>query len=152
MQTHTATAAETEIAQTIIGLERAALDRWGQGDPSAFLELYGDAISYFDPVTATRIDGLAALTDYYRPWAGTIRIARFDMLSPEVVVGSDMALLSYNLVNYREDAAGIESVDSQWNSTAVFQRQGEEWKSIHSHWSFTQHPAFHNMAPPATEG
>ena len=29
---------EEEVAATIIGMERAALDRWANGDPSGFLE------------------------------------------------------------------------------------------------------------------
>ena len=42
-------------------LERSALDRWGKGDPSGFLELYATEITYFDPLTATRIGGHQAM-------------------------------------------------------------------------------------------
>ena len=51
----------------ILQLERGALDRWGQGDPGGFLDVYGPGITYFDPVTAARIDGHDAMEDYYRP-------------------------------------------------------------------------------------
>jgi hypothetical protein len=57
-------------ADQILMLERAALDRWGKGDPAGFLELYATDITYFDPVTATRIDGHEAMVNYYRPWIG----------------------------------------------------------------------------------
>src|SRR6266487_2847923 len=117
-------------------LERAALDRWGKGDPRGFLELYVADITYFDPVTATRIDGHQAMVNYYRPFVGKIQIARYEMLYPHVVVEGNMALLTYNLVNYFHYAEGVESVGSCWNSTTVFQRRGSTWKTIHSHWSF----------------
>ena len=136
----------------ILMLERGALDRWGKGDPSGFLELYAADITYFDPVAATRIDGHQAMVDYYRPWVGKIQIARYEMLNPHVVVDGTMALLTYNLVNYIRDAHGVESVGSRWNSTTVYQHRGDTWKALHSHWSFTCHPAFQNMSPEASEG
>jgi hypothetical protein len=63
-----------------------------------------------------------------------------------------MALLTYNLVNYIRDAQGVESVGSRWNSTTVYQHHGDAWKALHSHWSFTRHPAFQNMSPEVSEG
>ena len=139
------------VAEHIVMLERTALERWGNGDPGGFLELYAPDITYFDPLTAMRVDGHQAMVDYYRPWAGQIRIPRFEMLNPLVVVDGDMALLTYNLVNYSTDAHGIESVGSRWNSSTVYQRHGEAWKAIHSHWSFTRHPAFQNMTVESSE-
>jgi len=139
-------------ADEIIMLERAALDRWGKGDPGGFLELYATDISYFDPVTAARIDGHQAMVDYYGPWTGGIQIPRYEMVNPHVVVDGRMALLSYNLVNYIRDARGVESVGSRWNSTTVYQRRADTWRAIHSHWSYTRHPAFQSMSPEASEG
>jgi ketosteroid isomerase-like protein len=134
----------------ILRLERSALDRWGKGDPGGFLELYATDITYFDPVTAARIDGHQAMVDYYGPWVAKIQIARYEMLNPHVVVDGNMALLTYNLVNYIQDAQGAKSVGSCWNSTTVYQYRGT-WKTIHSHWSFTRHTAFQNMSPEASE-
>lgn len=138
-------------ADQLLMLERAALDRWGHGDPGGFLELYADGITYFDPMTAARIDGHPAMEEYYRPWVGKIHIPRYEILNPHVVVDGDMALLTYNLVNYIRDAEGAESVGTRWNSTTVYQRRDGTWKSIHSHWSFTRHPAFQTMTPEESE-
>ena len=140
------------IADHILMLECRALDRWGNGDPGGFLELYGAEITYFDPVTEARIDGHQAMEDYYRPWIGKIHVARYEMLNPQVVVDGDMALLTYNLVNYIRDAEGAESVGARWNSTTVYRRRDGTWKAIHSHWSFTRHPAFQSLTPEASEG
>jgi ketosteroid isomerase-like protein len=139
-------------ADQILRLERGALDRWGKGDPGGFLELYAADISYFDPVTATRIDGHPAMVDYYRPWVGKIQIARYEMLEPQVIVDGNMALLTYNLVNYIRDGEGGETIASRWNSTTVYQHRDGTWKAIHSHWSFTRHAAFQNMTAEASEG
>ena len=140
----------TDLDQ-ILALERAALDRWGNGDPGGFLDLYDGDVSYFDPLTPARIDGHAAMADYYAPWIGKIHIARYDILNPHVVVSGDLALLTYNLVNYTADPDGSESVGSRWNSTAVYRRRGGTWQTIHSHWSFTRHTAFQTMTAEASE-
>jgi len=138
-------------ADQILTLERAALDRWGQGDPDGFLHLYASDISYFDPATSMRIDGHGAMTDYYRPWTGKIEILRYELLNPQVTVDGDMALLTYNLVNYIRESNGIEAVGSRWNSTTVYQRRGDAWKAIHSHWSFTRHPALQQLTLETSE-
>ena len=140
------------VADQILMLERGALDRWGKGDPDGFLEVYAPDITYFDPLTLAHIDGHQAMVDYYHPWVGKIHVARYEMLDPHVVVDGNMALLTYNLVNYVRDAKGVESVGTRWNSTTVYQRHAGTWKAIHSHWSFTRHPAFQSMTPEASEG
>ena len=136
----------------ILMLERGALDRWGKGDPGGFLDVYAPDVSYIDPITAERIDGHQAMVEYYRPWIGKIRIPRYEILKPYAVVDGDMALLTYHLVNYAHDPQGVESVGSRWNSTTVYRRRGGTWKVIHSHWSYTRHPAFQNLTPEASEG
>ena len=141
-----------ELSGQIIALERAALDRWGRGEPAGFTERYAADVSYFDPLTAARIDGHSAMADYYRPWTGKIFISRYEMLNPNVVVDGTMALLTYNLVNYVRDENAGETVGSSWNSTVVYQQRGGTWQTIHSHWSFTRHDAFQNMSAQATEG
>jgi ketosteroid isomerase-like protein len=139
------------ISDEIVQLERAALDRWGRGDPGGFLDLYAADVTYFDPLTEERIDGHRAMADYYRPWTGKIHVKRYEMVNPTVIAGAELAVLSYNLVNYLEDADGRESVGSRWNATVVYRRVGGTWKTIHSHWSFTRHPAFQNMTAEASE-
>lgn len=136
-------AAESEI----IALERHALDRWGNGDPGGFTDLYAPTITYFDPATPARIEGRQAMVDYYRPYVGQIFISRYEILNPEVVVDGNLALLTYNLVNFDHDDQGNEVVGTQWNSTTVYRRVGGAWKAIHSHWSFTRHPALVNATP-----
>ena len=146
-----ASSPNTDAAQ-ILQLERDALDRWGRGDPGGFLDLYARDVSYFDPATPVRIDGWQAMSDYYQPVAGKVQVARYEMGNAQVVVDGNMAMLTYNLVNYLWNPEGIEVPGSRWNSTVVYQRQGGVWKTLHSHWSFTRHPALANASPEAADG
>jgi uncharacterized protein (TIGR02246 family) len=137
------------IAQTIISLEHQALNTWNKGDIEGQLKFYADDVTYFDPITAARLDGLPAVAEYFRTlWAGKVNIPRYEMLNPQVITtGPDLAVLTYNLVNYGpDDADGSEKPTTRWNSTQVYRRTGEQWRTVHVHWSFTRHPAFEKMA------
>ncbi len=48
---------ETEIASLILSMERTALDQWGKGDPSGYLEISSPDVVYFDPFLERRLDG-----------------------------------------------------------------------------------------------
>ena len=128
----------------IIALERAALDRWGAGDPQGFLETYAPQITYFDIATEHRIDGHAAMTDYYRPLFGKLRIPRYEMVDPKVQHHGDVAVLSYNLNSESVQPDG-KHVTVRWNSTAVYARIDGKWRMIHSHWSLTAPPCLRGI-------
>jgi uncharacterized protein (TIGR02246 family) len=133
-----ATYAEDAADRAVIGAERAALDRWSKGDPGGFLDSYADEITYFAPGLAARIDGIEAMRAALAPAAGKISIARYEVVRPRVQRHGDVAVLSYNLVNYGKDKTGAEMVMSRWNSTTVYHQQDGRWRAIHSHWSITQ--------------
>jgi ketosteroid isomerase-like protein len=124
-----------DIASDVIALERAALDRWGAGDPVGYVELFADDITYFDPLQERRVDGRAAMVALMESIAGKIRVDRYDMMHPVVQQVGDVALLSFNLVSYRTDG-GVERAISSWNSTEVYRRTPEGWRIFHSHWSY----------------
>jgi len=136
--------AEPPAAAAIIALERAALDRWGRGDPGGFLETYAPEITYFDVGTEHRFDGLAAMTDYYRPLAGRINIPRYEMIGPRVQRHGDVAVLTYNLRSEAVQPDGRQ-VTVRWNSTSVYARIGGAWRVIHSHWSLTAPPCLRGI-------
>lgn len=141
MNTNTGT-----IAQTIISLERQALDTWNKGDIEGQLRFYTDDVTFFDPITAARLDGRAAVAEYFRAlWAGKVHIPRYEMINPRVDTGPGLAVLSYNLVNYFHRPDGSEAVGTCWNSTQVYRQTGGQWRVVHVHWSFTKHPAFANL-------
>jgi catechol 2,3-dioxygenase-like lactoylglutathione lyase family enzyme len=120
-------------ARTIIELERRALERWGQGDPSGFLEISADDVVYFDPYQERRLNGIAELRELYEIIRGRVQIRDFGMLDPRVQSVADMAVLTFNYV-----AEGTNEVTSRWNCTEVFRRDAGAWRIIQTHWSFTQ--------------
>jgi ketosteroid isomerase-like protein len=120
----------------IIALERAALDRWGKGDPQGYLETYAPDITYFDPSQPKRIDGIAAMRDYLLPITGMVKIDRYEMLNPRVQRHGDVAVLTFNLQSHGRSPDSQTRV-TRWHSTAVYARSGGRWRMIHNHWSFS---------------
>ena len=125
---------EDEITKTIITMESAALERWGNGDPSGFLEICAPDVVYFDPYQEMRIDGVEALTQFYKTIWGKIHIDRFELLNPFVQLGGELAVLTFNYVSYTGDN------ERRWNCTEVYRQVGDGWQIIQTHWSYTRHP------------
>ena len=126
------------MAHEIIALERAALDRWGRGDPHGYLEIMAPEVTYFDPSQDKRVDGLQAMRDLLVPFTGKIRVDRYDMINPAVQRHGDAAVLTFNLVSYQRRADGSEHPIVHWNSTETYARVDGEWRIIHSHWSYVR--------------
>ena len=129
----TATDTTTGVAHTIIELERRALERWGKGDPSGFLEISADDVVYFDPFQPRRLNGIGELRALYESIRGKVQIARFELIAPRVQAVDGMAVLTFNYV-----AEGTNEVTSRWNCTEVYRRDAGTWRIIQTHWSFTQ--------------
>jgi ketosteroid isomerase-like protein len=117
----------------IIELEKAALERWCNGDPSGFLEICAEDVVYFDPFLPTRLDGLDRLSAYYENLRGKIFAPRHEMLDPHVQEIGDAAVLTFRFVSYD----GAEGAAMRWNCTEVYRKQAEGWRIVQTHWSFT---------------
>lgn len=122
----------THLTETIIGLEKAALDQWYKGDPSGFLELSAQDVVYFDPYIEKRIDGLEALTAHYEPLKGKGSDYQYDFINPLVQAVDNMAVFTFNLVAKAGDNI------NRWNCTEVYRKEDDgNWKIIQTHWSLT---------------
>ena len=130
------------VAEYIISLERSALDRWIRADPDGYLDLYANDATYFDPFVERRVDGreelitrLAPMRDVALPFSEP----RYDMIDPVVVVVDEVAVLTFNLVNYgKPSGSAEETVLARWNATEVYREIDGEWRIVHTHWSFIQ--------------
>lgn len=121
-----------DIGMELIEMEKAALDRWGKGDPSGFLEICAQDVVYFDPYREKRVDGLPALTELYESLRGKVRFDRFELISPHVQASTGMAVLTFNYVSFNGEQA------SRWNCTEAFRREPDShWRIIQTHWSYT---------------
>jgi Calcium/calmodulin dependent protein kinase II association domain len=117
----------------VLVLERAALARWLDGDPSGYLEISDREVVYFDPFLPRRLDGLDALTAYYEGLRGKISALRSEILNPCVQAIGDAAVLTFNFISY-----GGNEDRLRWNCTEVYRRTDRQWRIVQTHWSFTE--------------
>jgi len=132
-----AAAAQEFRPETIIALERSAMDRWGKGDPQGFVEIFADEVTYFDPSTERRVDGIEAMRKLFAPITGLVKLSRYEILNPDVYRRGELAVLSYNLVTYGQRPDGAQQV-TRWNVSEAYAQLGAKWKIVHSHFSLTQ--------------
>jgi ketosteroid isomerase-like protein len=128
--------AAQEPSPDVVAMERAALDRWGKGDPQGYLDIMADEVTYFDPTQETRVEGIEAMKRMLALIRGKIRVDRFDMIDPKVQRHGDAALLTFNLVSYITQPDGRERTIARWNSSELYGRVHGAWRIVHSHWSY----------------
>ena len=121
-----------KVTDIIIAFEKKALDRWGKGDPSGFLEISAEEVCYFDPFLEKRIDGKNELTELYESIQGKILIDRYELLNPRVQLLDNAAVLTFNYVSYSGEQK------SRWNCTEVYKYDGDRWQIVQTHWSLTK--------------
>ena len=112
------------------------------GRSGRYLSLYSQGATYFDPFREKRLDGreeLNALSAAMKGVTLPFTKPRYDMINPRVDVEGNIAVLTFNLVNYGVPHGGVQEVVlARWNATQVYQRVSGAWRIIHTHWSFTQ--------------
>jgi uncharacterized protein (TIGR02246 family) len=133
--------AADSVTTQIVAMERAALDRWINLDPQGYLDAYVTDVTYFDPTTDKRVDGRQALEARLAPMKNAkipFTDRRYEMIDPKVQLLGEVALLTFNLVNYGKLPDQPERVITRWNSTEVYTRRDGKWRLVHSHWSFVR--------------
>lgn len=123
---------QRELAEHIIGLERAALDKWFKGDTSGYEQLWSKrSFTYFDGVVTQRIEDHASIAEVLKTIDGKLFADSYDFHAPRVQFGKDTAVLTYQLF------ADTSLIDMKYNCIEVFQLEDNgEWHVIHSTWSF----------------
>ena len=94
---------ETEIFITLLAMEHAALDRWGRGDPSGFLEISDEDVVYFDPFRECWVDGLPALSALYESFRGQVQLESYEILNPKVQTWNGGAVLTFNYTSTEQE-------------------------------------------------
>lgn len=123
---------ERKLAEHIIGLEKAALDKWFNGDTSGYEQLWSKhSFTYFDAVVEKRVDDHAAIAEFLKTIDGKLHADSYDFRDPRVQIGKDMAVLTYQLF------ADTNLIDMEYNCIEVYQKEEDGvWRVIHSTWSF----------------
>lgn len=124
---------DMDIKDTIIALEKQALELWNNGNPDGFIDLSADDVVYIDPAFENKLEGKNALEDYYNTIRGKVKIDVFKMINPVVQLSSDVAVLTYNYEAHRDGMV------FKMNCTEIYRlEKTNQWKIIHTHWSFFQ--------------
>jgi len=127
------------MKETILSLEKGAMERWRNGDPCGFVEISAEDMTYVDPGLTKPILGLEEFKPYMKQLEGKIRYQGSEFIAPKVVVVGDAAVLSYN---YRSSVLTPEGTiigQTPWNATEVYFRRDDQWKIVHTHWSYVLH-------------
>ncbi len=127
-----------DTGMELIETEKAALDRWGKGDPDGFLEICAPDVVYFDPGCEKRVDGLPALAALYNSFRGKVHFDRYELINPNVQISGDLAVMSFNFISY----TGKQPL--RWNCTEAYRREPDgQWRIIQTHWSYTNGFKYH---------
>lgn len=122
------------IAQHIIELEKAALDKWFNGDTSGYNHLWSrHNFSYFDSVITERIDSYEDIKKVLATIDGKLFADSYDFCTPRVQFSDDlsMGVLTYQLY------AKTTLIDMAYNCIEVYHKESDgQWHVIHSTWSF----------------
>jgi hypothetical protein len=122
---------EKQLAEYIISLEETALEKWFKGDTSGYARLWSKrSFTYFDAVVTERLDEFSAMEDLFKKVEGKLSAKSYEIRSPRVQLGLDMAVLTYQLF------AKSNLIDMEYNCIEVFQKEEDgNWYVIHSTWS-----------------
>jgi hypothetical protein len=83
------------MEETILSLEKGAMERWRQGDPWGWTDISAEEVTYLDPGLTQPIVGLEAYKAYLKPIEGTVHYQGSEFIDPQVVmVGGPPAAIS----------------------------------------------------------
>ncbi len=142
-------AASRGLAETLMALETAAMERWRAGDPMGWVEISAPEVTYVDPGLAQPIVGREAYAAYLGKLKGQIHYQGSEFLLPRIATFGDVAVLTYNYRSTREEP-GAQPARTDWNTTEVYARFGSDWRIIHTHWSYLDHEAPPSLEVPVT--
>lgn len=122
------------IEQTILAMERQALDCWSAGDPPGFAVNCADDVTYFDDIAAqTRINGLKEMQNYLKSLVGKIPPHTYEIVDPKVQVYDNVAIVTLRYHSKIGDKSG-----PPWKATDVYRLTNGEWHVVHAHWSLVK--------------
>lgn len=121
----------------VLAHERAALERWGRGDPDGFNSITALEYTYFDPSLERRLEGREALRAHVEPVRGRIRVGRWVFVEPRVQRAGTLAVLTFDLTSYTVQEDGSEAQGAFWHSTEVYHEVEGRWELVSTHWSYT---------------
>ncbi len=121
--------APADPVETILAMERRAMDGWREGNPDGFLAISDSEITVFHSIFEKRLSGLEAVRAVYEGYRGRPLFDRYDVSEPKVVVTGDVAVLTYLFTTENG------SLVRHWQVTEIYRHGTAGWRIIHSHFS-----------------
>ncbi len=132
--------------ESILTVEKAAMERWRNGDPLGFLEISDDEICYVDPFQTKPIIGIKAYEPFMKSIEGQVHYDKSEFIDPKVVIVGQAALLTYNYRSTSFKPDGSIAAQTPWSCTSVQVKRPGGWRVVHNHWSF-----IHQRLPESVE-
>jgi ketosteroid isomerase-like protein len=130
---------EEPVEETILSLEKGAMERWRHGDPMGWAEISAQEVTYIDPSLTKPIVGIEEYTAYLKPYTGSVGYDVSEFINPKVVVLGSAAVLTYNYQSGVTTPEGTVKRSPVWNTTEVYFLVDGKWRIAHTHWSYVNH-------------
>jgi ketosteroid isomerase-like protein len=126
------------VEETIMLLEKGAMERWRKGDPWGWTEISAPEVTYIDPGLTKHIEGLEEYKNYLKQFEGKINYQVSEFINPKVVTHVSMAVLTYNYRDTQTETDDSIIDQTLWNTTQIYCLLDDKWKIIHTHWSYVK--------------
>jgi ketosteroid isomerase-like protein len=127
------------MKETILSLEKGAMERWRRGDPWGWAEISAKEVTYVDPGLTKPIVGLEEYKTYLKQLEGKVHYQGSEFIDPKVVGVGDAAVLTYNYRSTVTEPEATAANQTLWNATEVYFRLDGKWRIAHTHWSYVRH-------------
>src|SRR5512140_655759 len=124
------------MIEDILTIEKQAMERWRNGDPMGFVEISDRDLISIDPGLAKPILGINEFTSSMKQLTGKIHYDGSEFIDPGLVIIGDAAVLSYNYCSSVISSGQKVVSETRWNATEVYFRRADQWKIVHTHWSY----------------
>lgn len=125
------------VKDRLIAQLRASLvPYYEESDPSAYVAMYADRVTSFDPWSKERNDD-AAVPENLMSQRDTIPRLDYKLVRPRVDLVGGAAVFTFQLDTRNPESGEQVAV---WNATQVHDLTTEDRTLIHDHWSFAVPP------------
>jgi ketosteroid isomerase-like protein len=132
-----------DTQETILTLEKEALDQWSNGNPGGCSIHYANDAVYVDDIGAQNpIEGKEKIKAYMDSLKEAIPAHKYEIVHPKIQVYGDTSILSYFYHPFTLEG----EPGTKWRTSCVYVRLGNEWKLAHAHWTMLKEEDPNNQA------
>lgn len=125
-----------ETTQSVIQMERDALDNWSAGNPSGYSVHMAEDVTYMDDIMAMDLKvGIEEVQAYVESLEGMVGPHDYELVNPNVQQYGSVAILNFH---YQPSMDGQKG--NPWKATTVYNYSEGEWKLVHANWSLIKPP------------